>query len=800
MINQKGGFFIGIKNNTFMTNEELNNKLKDMNETKNKILKKLFTFKLSNDKKQWIINCDFINNFYDKFLFGSLQKNDYFIIKSIEDKRKLQLPGSESHEALYRRYKDAPNLDKEDSINSKISFETNNAGASGSLLLFYNKEYQYNGSQIVNKIHKLGESLDKDKNYLSLEFYIFDKDSSKKNTSTSFERTKAFFINDELMNENNQILTNFKILNEEIERKGIIYCHNEPHINEIIINEILKNTINENENIKNKYSKNIINYITSFVSQTKDKTKYSGITMTKSSGTLSSLVESINKYSLTQLKDDEENKKKLFNFIDNKVIKELCELLSYLKSKLMFIHGDLTINNIFFNILDDNNNVIDFNKRIYEFVNDDKGRHTFIMEIVDDKYKFNILLADFDKSTLYYKNIKFSPSMPGIYTKFFVENLSDINSFNKNKNYINMWYWNRVYGFNTEFLSYYARTSPISIFPSYDYYIFIYSLFTFFGFYKDNNDFDISNDYMNYIIKNKDYTYNLLLNMFNESIKIVKDKSQNKDLLLSMETAIQYLPKFMEKVRTNEDSNKYSISHVLNNFQNQLPVNYTDFESDERKIKYKERYDSSFYVYTILYNFKLNKINNYETNIDRFILSPQNDGNEQIKLILSSPLSYNDPPKKEVSKVNQLLGYFSNKSRTELIIPENKTNLSSELEIKNNDNLEYSISEQLKERLYFKTNKYSKLSNLIRYYYDFNFIDYRNNVETVTKNLDNYLIYLKSKLSEFNQDDDVINNNTDVEPLDYIQNTKFSNIKEDYFKKYIKYKNKYLELKNKLFI
>jgi hypothetical protein len=355
-------------------------------------------------------------------------------------------------------------LSKNMDENTKIIDNISKAGASGASLYFINENYfKYENNAIIVKIY--AEKLP-DNPYLSLDFLVFGENSNNINQSLNLNRT--YFISDKYLTSIKSYNKNFpskKIFlldsSEKIKKLKDVHfiCQNDSYINEFVISHIVSYYL-KNNNVTNKY---IINYYDSFVTKDVDGNEKMGLIMEKALGTLEQYLELIkDQLQNEKNKKNEKNEKNDTRFEDiNKIFEtifyQLSTVLTQLKGDLNFTHGDLTINNIFCNY--DVNNLFDHSK-------------------------ITIKLGDLDKSSLTFRNTRFL-SKPTIDVSFISDleknilpqyekgffNIDAANKIGVNVNNINL------ITRDVEFVSYYARSCYIPIFMSYDFYIFILSLF-----------------------------------------------------------------------------------------------------------------------------------------------------------------------------------------------------------------------------------------------------------------------------------------------------------------------------------
>lgn len=604
---------------------------------KSNILNELFTLKKYNNS--WIINLDFINY----FLYG-------FIM----------------------------NLDK-DSINMKIDNYNIYMIEPNKLCNNYQEKFidllkLDNYHELKNNNNNIIKSYDMDKfinNYLSLNIYVLSNNTSNGFLDSSlFSCNKTYFINDKYTKSIRNIVKMIYYDNSKQnleESDGFIISQNPKYINEIIINEIIYHYLNNNSIYQNSIN-NIINYKTSLLTYDNISNKIKlCVISNKISGDFTSFMDYI--YENNIYGEISDNKLLLFF---NNILERFCKILDDLKDNLDFIHTNLKTNNIMYKIVkisnnietiihkDDFDNINDYNNIIKNLLN---NGGSYINN--NDNYNFYLLISNLDKSTLIYNNIRFNTESKSK----FIDLISDMDTYNNyyQQNKLNLILLNIIFSSNSEYISYYSRNSPISIYNSYDYYILIYSLLKsstlFNNLLRKLNNINFFNDNELFITK-------LFIKMYN----------------LDNNEQLQFIIYLMTHIFTRENKNK--ISNIINDL----------FEKSANHDIIKN-----------IYNFNLNDIYNIKKHQYK-IIKPVNiiyltPNDIDMKIILTTPQLYNHNN-----------GYIVPKDNNDEI----------DLFIENNETFSSSIERTLENTYYFKTNHFSKkkwfgLSNKI--YYNYLFMD-----------------------------------------------------------------------------
>jgi hypothetical protein len=271
-------------------------------------------------------------------------------------------------------------------------------------------------------------------------------------------------------------------------------------------------------------------------------------------------------------------------------------------------------------------------------------------------------------------------------------------------------------------------------------------------------------------MNNDTFTKKLFEKMFSNSIESIKKRMNNFDSNYKNDFTLKnYITTSFPFVFNK--TKEYSISNVLKSFINILPQNIKDKDLFDDNYQFEV---SSFiprnYILTLLHNFNLNDIFILSTNkttnhIDKFLLSTEKDGIYQIKLILSTPIQYDAEIQEEKTYWKRFKNKFKNVSAINYIKPKTDIENIEDYLIENDSTFTSDTKTQLSKRLYFKTNKYGQYRRT--WLYDFSFIN--------KDNIKKYINFYDNKY--------ILNN--------IIQSNNF-------LQKYLKYKNKYLQLKYKI--
>jgi hypothetical protein len=216
----------------------------------------------------------------------------------------------------------------------------------------------------------------------------------------------------------------------------------------------------------------------------------------------------------------------LDNFFE-KVIMEIFRILNKLKKEMCFMHGNLTIDNImcYFDNKKKEDYTNNYLENIQKFINNnnkDDSRKK-IYNILDN-IKFT--LVDFKKSSLILNNIRFISK-----ATYKINIISKLLNLDINKNgKINIYKLNFVYGYNLSLINWYVSYDITPIYISYDYYIFLYSLFLESYILKKRIGYITKKNIISKIIKrlyNIDNIFKLIYNLhqvFSKNLK--KDKKE----------------------------------------------------------------------------------------------------------------------------------------------------------------------------------------------------------------------------------------------------------------------------------
>lgn len=313
------------------------------------------------------------------------------------------------------------------------------------------------------------------------------------------------------------------------------------------------------------FKKNIPNYVfqyDAFYCKTSDK--YTGY----------NIMDIANQGDLTDVIRNPINKLTYIDIID--LFNQLLVPLSILKcNKYGFIHGDFKCNNIFVN---------------------------------KDNNKFTYLLADFDKSSIFWKGIRFYNSDAGALCTLPVKTYNGINVSQLNNE--------AFYKFNTIALGFdiqcYSMNSEIPMFTSYDFYTFIVSLL------REPVVFDI--------IYNNNHNYNHFKQNILQVLFYNDDLAKFEQLIKDNNN--YYLKKYISQIQYILDTNTiYKNKNIYNTLF--VSKNLQDFNSKIQKLV-----PHSDYI-KLMSNAKqnenlLNIINNYKTDLNK-----QNKGIGNINKILN---------------------------------------------------------------------------------------------------------------------------------------------------------------------
>lgn len=296
-------------------------------------------------------------------------------------------------------------------------------GAGDIYLLEKNNELNNNlpdnlPDNLVLKIFKNEVNINEIKDYLSLEIVRISDDKADwklQNNFTDLNSTKFKNIyNFNGIKLEDLFKTNAKS-HQNLDANLYLSCKNDNFSNEIIVNLSIEKILNdysqyiekkkqekkqENEQIGSEVIvDNFVKYYNYFI------TKYNGgyrycILMEKLDGNLASLCDTINKINL-----NEDNLNKLFNIFYNNIIDQILPSLSLLKNKFnMFTHTDLKVENIFYKKIEVQNK----DKLKIEITegNTQIGLYDNKYFYMNDSY-YKHYIADFDKSSITYRNLRF---------------------------------------------------------------------------------------------------------------------------------------------------------------------------------------------------------------------------------------------------------------------------------------------------------------------------------------------------------------------------------------------------------
>ena len=249
----------------------------------------------------------------------------------------------------------------EHNLNYKITKTINQPHGNTSILFLENDKKDKKVLKIFNNI-SISDNKNNDinlnyiKDYLSLEITRIGNDLSFQNNN--FFITEADF---ELINFNKQK----HFIKDQYDKDIILSCKNNDAINDYIINLILQQ-IEEDDNLNDfKYVK----YHNLFVTKVDDNFRYC-IIMDSMDGSIDGYIN--DNFDNLEVND---NNKKIYTIAMDNILNQAEKNLNYTKSsKYLFTHTDMKIENLF-----------------YKIVNN----------------KLEVYLADFDKSSISYHNIRF---------------------------------------------------------------------------------------------------------------------------------------------------------------------------------------------------------------------------------------------------------------------------------------------------------------------------------------------------------------------------------------------------------
>ena len=226
------------------------------------------------------------------------------------------------------------------------------------------------------------------------------------------EEFNKFNFNDINLKDLLKTNTDDNIFDDEHFDRLYISCKNINAINDFIINLILQKIT-----IDNNFPKNFVKYHNLYITKLSDGKESYCLLMEQIDGTIKNLYDQINTY-YAEISI-------LFRYITIVILSEINILLECLKQKeFLFNHTDLKLENVFFKkeqinndeLLEslnnpDNHNIIyskESKDRLKQFkivYNNDK--YTLYEINNNNLFKYIFLLADFDKSQITYKNIRF---------------------------------------------------------------------------------------------------------------------------------------------------------------------------------------------------------------------------------------------------------------------------------------------------------------------------------------------------------------------------------------------------------
>ena len=249
-----------------------------------------------------------------------------------------------------------------------------------------------------------------EKNYLSLEIgRITDAPSLFNFQPNYYEISKENF---NIKNYNNIKLDDLISINsinsvDIKDDKLYLSCKNNNAINDFIINIILQKI-----QIDNKGPSDFIKYHNLFITKINGKYKYC-LLMDKIDGNIQDLYK---KHLLINYVNESTNIIKNISIV---ILTDIDKLLNFIKqSQFLFNHTDLKLENVFYKKIKIHN-INSANKVLfYEYTdnsrnffniyyNDNKKKYTLYERFKNQLYKYQFLLADFDKSQITYKNIRF---------------------------------------------------------------------------------------------------------------------------------------------------------------------------------------------------------------------------------------------------------------------------------------------------------------------------------------------------------------------------------------------------------
>jgi hypothetical protein len=249
-----------------------------------------------------------------------------------------------------------------------------------------------------------------EKNYLSLEIgRIRDNPIILNIQPNYYEISKENFHN---KNYNNIKLDDLISINSknsvDIEdEKLYLSCKNNNAINDFIINIILQKI-----QIDNKGPSDFIKYHNLFITKINGKYKYC-LLMDKIDGNIQDLYK---KHLLINYNTESSNIIKNISIV---ILTDIDKLLNFIKQpQFLFNHTDLKLENVFYKKIKIHDIKLTNKSLFYEYndnsgnffkiyYNNNKKKYTLYERFKNELYKYQFLLADFDKSQITYKNIRF---------------------------------------------------------------------------------------------------------------------------------------------------------------------------------------------------------------------------------------------------------------------------------------------------------------------------------------------------------------------------------------------------------
>lgn len=366
------------------------------------------------------INLDFINDF-NRYIYYDLN-NEY----SINSKKEGD--------------KDIFNFVNQDRVSYKIKKTLTNTDNSSIFLLEKISQRENHVDLPEYQILKIYNGTIDESDYLSLEIgRITNNKKLVTITPNYYELTE-----DEFAGWNyNDIKLDYLIQTNRIDNSPDVFdklylsCKNINPINDFIINLILEKITSDNH-----FLNNFVKYNNLFITTINGQKRYC-VLMDKMDGTIKDLYSHIND------KIEPRHKNEFIRTLIYNILYDIQSILNPLKHKeFLFTHTDLKLENIFFvrNIISRERfeESIKENVKVYSTIEYDGYKSNFACvekKIFEQKintrdglvvfYQLDFILADFDKSSITYKNIRFYNSESLIDSQSFFKQLFQATNFKK---------------------------------------------------------------------------------------------------------------------------------------------------------------------------------------------------------------------------------------------------------------------------------------------------------------------------------------------------------------------------------